>query len=46
MLDRYAHIQENLALFEEEKKQRMSNPFYRIKFNFYKFKKWVKTWIQ
>ena len=46
MLDRYAYIRENLILFEEEKKQRMANPFYRIQFNFYKFKKWVKTWIQ
>ena len=46
MLDRYAHIQENLILFEEEKKQRMSNPFYRIRFELYHLKKRVKKWIQ
>ena len=46
MSDSYEYIQQNLILFEEEKKQRMANPFYRIRFEFYKFKKWVKTWIQ
>jgi hypothetical protein len=46
MLDRYSQIQENLILFEEEKKQRILNPWYRLRVNFYHFKKKVKSWIQ
>lgn len=46
MLTRYEQIQQNLILFEEEKKQRMKNPFYRIRFEFYNFKKWLKSTIK
>jgi hypothetical protein len=40
-----SQIAENLRLFEEEQKQRMANPIYRIRFEFYKFKRWVRTWM-
>jgi|LauGreDrversion4_2_1035121.scaffolds.fasta_scaffold22382_2 hypothetical protein len=46
MLKRYEQIQQNLILFEEEKKQRMANPLYRLRFEIYKFKTKVKKWIQ
>ena len=43
MLTRYEQIQQNLILFEEEKKQRMSSFWYRLRFNIYKFKQWIKN---
>jgi hypothetical protein len=46
MRDRYAHIQENLILFEEEKKQRMKNLWYRLRVDIYKFNKWLKSAIK
>jgi hypothetical protein len=45
-MSKYAEIQKNLVLFEEEKAQRMSNPFYRLRLNIYKFKKRIVKWIQ
>jgi len=35
-------IAENLRLSEEETKKRLADPVYRIRFEFYKFKKWIK----
>ena len=46
MRDRYAQIQENLTLFEEEKKQRMKNSWYRLRVGIYKFNKWLKSTIK
>lgn len=45
-MSRYAEIQKNLELFEEEKARRMANPFYRLQLNIYKFKKRIVKWIQ
>jgi len=45
MLSRYAQIQQNLILFEKEKKQRLANPLYKLRLEIYKFKKKVKQWI-
>ena len=41
-------IQKNLELFEEEKKERLKNPWYKLRFNIYKFNKWwrSKLWIR
>ena len=44
-MNSYIEIQKNLMLFEEEKSRRMQNPFYRIRFEIYKLKKKVLTWI-
>jgi hypothetical protein len=39
-------IAENLRLFDEESKKRLANPLYRVRFEIYKLKKRIKTWIQ
>ena len=43
---RRQQIEENMRLCDEETKKRLSNPFYRIRFEIYKLKKRIKTWIQ
>jgi hypothetical protein len=36
-------IEENLRLSDEETKKRLSNPFYRIRFEIYQLKKRIKN---
>ena len=45
-MNRQQQILENIRLHDEEAKKRLSNPFYRIKFELYHLKKRVKKWIQ
>jgi hypothetical protein len=43
---RRQQIEENMRLCDEETKKRLSNPFYRIRFEIYHLKKRIKKWIQ